>query len=788
MALPFLPYQKDPIAGGLTTPNSWYIFFSRLREYLVASGIEPGVIDAILARLDELEENELGNFIIQGLLSVQVLGLPENGVVQVQLVNDEDAPGVTYQYVIDPDGRKGWHLKTPDEFPSSIGVYMIDEDGDYMIDENNVFEQSDALLQVEALPDSIYANIQDFINTMNSPGIIDGGVITDIGSGNVRITAGHAMLRVADDDVSTLTFARFSETDFAVPNDQLTKFFGVVYNGGSPIVEMRSTFDWDKDTEIPLGSAARINSTITNVTPNRYRVGDPITNVIQRYDAIAPAQRDESIGGLALGNTGTRNSTLTAGVIWSRLEDFTSPAKNSSTDPMISFVFNGVNITVTGGVTQWDNTHYNDLGTGTLVVMANNKFANLWFFVSIDGTKWGYAYGTAEYNTAGAAQGEGPPSYLNQNFRNNTVLLGRYIFQKGTATPTLIESAFVSLFTQSVINDHNLLANLQGGALGEYYHLTAAEYNDLITPAVGVVHRTGAESVAGVKTFTDNIGTANTQIRATDATLTALTTSAGAQPRFQLAAMGPDAATANNRNGIGMGRFFNDNGSPALYAVKSRGASVNDNSVAVNASDFVGQFFFEASNATGVGTSLTRGAAYHVVVETAPVGAIVPMRHVWRTMNSAGTLADRWFITASGSLSPATTNANNIGAPSLRPATVHAVNVDVSGAVLESGVVSPAQLTANTDNWAVTGITAAGIIRASTDASRNLTGIATPTAGQVILLFNVGAFDLVLVHDATSTAANRFLCPGSVNLTLNPNDSVRLWYDNTSSRWRVTGV
>lgn len=137
---------------------------------------------------------------------------------------------------------------------------------------------------------------------------------------------------------------------------------------------------------------------------------------------------------------------------------------------------------------------------------------------------------------------------------------------------------------------------------------------------------------------------------------------------------------------------------------------------------------------------------------------------------------------------PRTDNTISLGLSSARWTELHTFNIAQYGARHETGVVSPAQITANTDNWAVTGLSTAGVIRASTDASRNLTGIASPTSGQALLLVNVGAFDLVLVHDATSTAANRFLCPGSANLTLNPNDSVRLWYDNTSSRWRVIGV
>jgi hypothetical protein len=103
-------------------------------------------------------------------------------------------------------------------------------------------------------------------------------------------------------------------------------------------------------------------------------------------------------------------------------------------------------------------------------------------------------------------------------------------------------------------------------------------------------------------------------------------------------------------------------------------------------------------------------------------------------------------------------------------------------------VISPTQITSNTDDWSPTNITTARVVRATTNASRNLTGIVA-SAGAIPfpmkLLINVGSFDLVLVHDATSTAANRFYLPGSVNLTLLPNDACQIWYDATSSRWRV---
>jgi hypothetical protein len=77
------------------------------------------------------------------------------------------------------------------------------------------------------------------------------------------------------------------------------------------------------------------------------------------------------------------------------------------------------------------------------------------------------------------------------------------------------------------------------------------------------------------------------------------------------------------------------------------------------------------------------------------------------------------------------------------------------------------------------------VIRASTDATRNLTGLTGGAAGRIILLHNVGSNALVLKNDVTSTAANRFLLSADVSLTA--NQSALLQYDGTTSRWRMIG-
>jgi hypothetical protein len=136
-----------------------------------------------------------------------------------------------------------------------------------------------------------------------------------------------------------------------------------------------------------------------------------------------------------------------------------------------------------------------------------------------------------------------------------------------------------------------------------------------------------------------------------------------------------------------------------------------------------------------------------------------------------------------------TNQAQSLGWMTLTGTALTATNGFVVGkSLVYSGILSPAQITANTNDYAPTGHADAVYFRLSTDASRDLTGLQGGVAGRRITISNVGSQNLVLVHDLTSTAANRFLCPGSVNLTLNTNDSVDCWYDSTSSRWRVVGV
>jgi hypothetical protein len=137
------------------------------------------------------------------------------------------------------------------------------------------------------------------------------------------------------------------------------------------------------------------------------------------------------------------------------------------------------------------------------------------------------------------------------------------------------------------------------------------------------------------------------------------------------------------------------------------------------------------------------------------------------------------------------TAGNTTSDTALRRSAAGVIGIDSGtstvGRTLRSVPLTPAQITANTNNYNP-GV--ARYYRLSTDASRNITGLSVSQVdGQECEVWNVGSFDIVLKHqDANSTAANRFICTAAADITLAADEIALLRYDSTTSRWRVRKV
>lgn len=111
-----------------------------------------------------------------------------------------------------------------------------------------------------------------------------------------------------------------------------------------------------------------------------------------------------------------------------------------------------------------------------------------------------------------------------------------------------------------------------------------------------------------------------------------------------------------------------------------------------------------------------------------------------------------------------------------------------AGGTSRATPTTPAQITANQNDYNPGG--RSKFLRLSTDAARTVTGLTMPSTqvtGEEHVIINVGSQNLILANEsASSTAANRFTNTTGADLTLSANQMAFLWYDGTSSRWRVS--
>lgn len=105
-------------------------------------------------------------------------------------------------------------------------------------------------------------------------------------------------------------------------------------------------------------------------------------------------------------------------------------------------------------------------------------------------------------------------------------------------------------------------------------------------------------------------------------------------------------------------------------------------------------------------------------------------------------------------------------------------------ATISSGANTPAQITADQNNY-TPGV---GLFqRWSSDAARTVTGLlAGATDGQLAVIWNVGAQNIILANEsASSTAANRFTSASGADITLAGGNVAFATYSTATSRWLV---
>ena len=299
-------------------------------------------------------------------------------------------------------------------------------------------------------------------NVFHSSGWVNGGVVTDNGNDTIAVTAGTGTIKATVGGTSEILFFDWSaNASMSVPVDT-TRFVGVEYNAGSPQLVVRTSDNFNSDTDFILSSLVNEASTI-HLSDEKHAVGDHASKMIRRVFETSPFARANRYGGLILGESGdnNRNLTMTAGTVWEKLNEFTLSDIDTSVgggDTFDRYLTNGVGgHTKQTGQTTWDNTQFDN--SGTLTTLGNNKYAVQWFYIELDG-EFVSVYGTAQYNAEASAENEAPPTDVPDRINLHARLIGRIIFRKSDTVPQEIESVFTQTFNAAGVTEHSNLASL----------------------------------------------------------------------------------------------------------------------------------------------------------------------------------------------------------------------------------------------------------------------------------------------------------------------------------------
>lgn len=378
-------------------------------------------------------------------------------------------------------------------------------------------------LTLSRIGSSTYSTIQHWRNNLASAGVVSGGEITDNGGATINVAAGSGTIRSTDSNTGELFFTNWAASSVIAVPTNTTRFVGVEYNAGTPRVTIRSSDAWNYHTEFQLGTVINEAGALHVQIGDKHLLSDLPTHLLERLEYTNPYEYDIRNAGLMLGESGTRNITLTTGNVWQKLTKFTIPALNTAVSGSFDAYYRdgASGFTKVSSLTQWDNLKF-DNNTGTLATLGSNKFGVLWFYLEPDDGMLVMVYGRGEYAGAAAAEGESPPATLPSRLVEGGKLLSRLIFQKSAATSSSIASALIAQFSPVLASAHNNLSNLDFATAGHTGVLPNANTTATATnTASAIVARdaSGLFAASGVNTTGTSTSTRNGdyQVSANDA-------------------------------------------------------------------------------------------------------------------------------------------------------------------------------------------------------------------------------------------------------------------------------
>lgn len=322
--------------------------------------------------------------------------------------------------------------------------------------------------------------LQGTLNHVWSAGLIDGGALTDNADGTVTIAEGTAVLHATTDphlDIYNVIVPQGTLT----LTDGVANYIYVDYNSGTPQYAVSTSItDFNCIDKCIIYMAHRDGTVVHWVDAREQNVDG---NRKTRRLFLDFSKFIHAANGTVLGASGLA-VTVTAGKFYFMLQELPHDAFDTSVagtaNVNVFTLWNHVAgvYTETANSKVIDTTLYDD-GTGP-TTLGNNKYGVTWFYIMNDSpSELHGVMGQVEYANLSEARSASPPATLPGVLTTLGSLIGFVIYEKSAVAFDDVESAFTQQFASSAATIHNGLAGLQGGAVGEYYHLTSAQHTDL---------------------------------------------------------------------------------------------------------------------------------------------------------------------------------------------------------------------------------------------------------------------------------------------------------------------
>lgn len=364
----------------------------------------------------------------------------------------------------------------PVQFRSNAGI------GEYQNNGGNW--EPFASNNLRSITGSTYKTIQDWADNTQGTGRFSGGTVTDNGDGTVAVAALTGFIRSGATDIDDLYFFDHAGSASVALTNNDTNYICVNYNGGAPTITATidpSTVNFN--STFCLAKVFRDGTTLS-ILDNGAMTGNLVQKIYRRFCEHDHVAR---VSGLILSETGTRNIAVTSGVMYAGLNRFEVSAQDTSGADTFTYWYRdgGGGWTQQLAQTQISNTFYDD-NSGVLATLANNRFGVHWVYMDHDGDLH-VVYGQGSYTSVEATEAQ-PPAVTPDIVGEFSTLVGKIIILKNAAVFTTIESAFAFPFQGATALNHNDLAGLNGGAAGEYYHLTATQHYELTGGDITLLH------------------------------------------------------------------------------------------------------------------------------------------------------------------------------------------------------------------------------------------------------------------------------------------------------------